>query len=69
MTYTPTAYTREINQRWWICMVTPSGLTARIVTTYQSKADAERAISIFGFRLVDTPAADVFVVRASLSPT
>lgn len=67
MTYVPHAFTRKMNDKWWILLVTPSGLTARLLTNYGTKAAAEHAIGIFGFALITPPTTPVFV-RPSLSP-
>lgn len=67
MTYVPHAFTRKMNDKWWILLVTPSGLTARLLTNYGTKAAAEAAIDIFGFKRIEQPTVPVFV-RPSLSP-
>lgn len=55
MTYVPSAYTRNIQGLHWILLNTPSGITTRLHQAYPSKTDAELAIGILGFKLVDMP--------------
>lgn len=51
----PLAYTQLISGAWWVSFPTPSGIVARLLVSYPSKASAEHAIRIYGFRLVQPP--------------
>lgn len=47
------AYTRPNDGRWWIFILTPSGMTARLLISYDRKAVAEAAIGHFGYTLIE----------------
>jgi len=63
MSYTPTAYIQRIQGLCWIILNTPSGTTARLHMAYSTIDDAERAVSILGFRLIDPPRGDLHRVK------
>lgn len=46
-----TAYPCLSLRRWWITITTPAGHDVRLFTSYDSRADAERAIETYGFIL------------------
>lgn len=46
-------------KRWWVCVVTPSGTLARLMTSYPDKASAVRAIATLGYKRITTMPGDV----------
>lgn len=46
---------KDDRMRWYICTTAPSGQMLRILTSYDGKAQAERAIKTLGYKLIPTP--------------
>ncbi len=55
MTYVPTAYAARYDDRFWVMLTTPSGRIVRLVTSYDTLVDAERALVAYGFSKIEPP--------------
>ena len=49
------AFTRDHQRKWWVFIRTPNGTVVRLHTSYETKALAEQAIAIYGYRLLSEP--------------
>ena len=52
VTYTPSAWTKRHDSRWWIFLVTPSGAVVRLLMSYANQKEAETGLQFFGFKLI-----------------
>lgn len=44
------AYTRLLQDRYWIFITTPSGDVARLLLSYATREHAEQAMAVLGYR-------------------
>ena len=55
MTYTPSAYAKRFEGRWWVFITTPSGRIARLLLSFDNEDGALLSIDHYGFQRIAAP--------------
>ncbi len=47
---------QKMQDKWWLCLISPVGLVIRLSTSYSTEKAALNAAAIYGFDVVPKPA-------------